>query len=164
MANRNDMTGETTALVGGLLVIKSTGKVVVESGATVAGLAAYTVQTGIADLTDSGGGAAADGTIAVVTAPTALTDSTTGTPGTTLAAVTNPDMSDWDGATVFPSAAQATAIGAAVTSLKNSVASLAARQAEDRTAVVALTDAVKELSTKINAILASLRLGGAIEP
>ncbi len=122
MANRNDMTGETTALVGGLLVIQSTGKVVVESGATVAGLAAYTVQTGIADLTDNGGGAAADGTIAVVT---------------------NPTLDDWDGATVFPSAAQATAINAAITALKA---------------------AVKELSTKTNAILASLRLGGALEP
>lgn len=61
----------------------------------------------------------------------ALTDSTTGTPGTTLAAVTTftPSVA-WDGAAVFPSAADATAIAAAITSLTNTVASLAAQLAK----------------------------------
>jgi len=64
----------------------------------------------------------------------ALTDSTTGTASQTLAAVTNPDLSAWNGST-DPSAAQATAINAAITSLKNAVASLAAKQAAMQTAI-----------------------------
>ena len=51
---------------------------------------------------------------------------TTGVPDTAapiaLEAVTNPDLANWDGATVFPSAAQATAVGAAITALKNNQA------------------------------------------
>jgi hypothetical protein len=77
-------------------------------------------------LTDNSGGATADGTIAAVAAPSALTDNTTGTASTTLASIS-------DAAT------------------KNAIASLAARQAENRAAIVALTDAVKELSTASNA-------------
>lgn len=76
----------------------------------------------VADLIDSSGGGTADGTIG---------------------AVTNPTLSDWNGSSVYPSAAQATAIGAAFTALK---------------------DAVKELSTKQNALLAALRLNGIIAP
>lgn len=79
-------------------------------------------QAAVADLTDNSGGATADGTIG---------------------AVTNPTLSDWNGSSVYPSAAQATAIGAAFTALK---------------------DAVKELSTKQNALLAKLRLAGIIDP
>lgn len=65
----------------------------------------------------------------------ALTDSTTGTASNTLAAVTNPTLSDWNGSSVYPSAAQATAINAAITSLKNSIASLAAKLALIQTAL-----------------------------
>jgi len=77
-------------------------------------------QTAVADLIDNGGGAAADGTIAIVTAPT---------------------LTDWNGSSVHPSAAQGTAISAAIT---------------------ALTAAVKELSAKQNVILARLRSAGII--
>lgn len=85
-------------------------------------------------ITDNGGGAAADGTIAVVTAPTALTDSSGGSASATLAAITN----------------AANAGSADVGPVADAIASLAARQAENRAAIVALTDAVKELSTGIN--------------
>lgn len=65
-------------------------------------------------------------------ARTDVVDSTGGTPDSsdpyTLAAVTNPTLSDWDGASVYPSAAQATAINAAITGLKNAVATLAQEQ------------------------------------
>lgn len=82
-------------------------------------------------VTDNGGGAAANGTIEVVTLPTAVTDSTGGTPGATLDAI-NGGGATCENAT------------------KNAIASLAARQAENRTAIDALRDAVKELSTKAN--------------
>lgn len=74
----------------------------------------------LSSLTDNSGGAAADGTIAVVTAP---------------------NLASWDGATIYPSAAQATAIIAAIT---------------------ALTNAVKELSTKQNALITSLTTAGVM--
>jgi predicted RecA/RadA family phage recombinase len=77
-------------------------------------------QAAEADLVDSSGGAAANGTIEAVTAP---------------------NLENWDGAAVFPSAAQGASITAAVT---------------------ALTNAVKELSTKQNATLAKLRAAGII--
>lgn len=64
----------------------------------------------------------------------ALTDSTTGTASNTLAAVTNPTFT-WNGSSVYPSAADGTAINAAITSLKNAVASLAAKQALMQTAL-----------------------------
>ncbi len=87
-------------------------------------------------ITDNSGGATADGTIAAVTAPTALTDSSGGSAGATLAAITN--AANAGSADVGPTA--------------DAIASLAARQAENRAAIVALTDAIKELSTAINAV------------
>lgn len=72
----------------------------------------------LADLTDSSGGATADGTIGLVTIPTI----------------------SWNGST-DPTAQNATDINAALTALK---------------------DAVKELSTKQNALLALLRLAGIL--
>jgi hypothetical protein len=127
-------------------------------------------------LTDNGGGAAADGTIGAVTAPTALTDSTTGTASTTLAAITSPTAvtnstggSTGDttlaaittGGGTYPDAtpvkdalAKLAVLGnanaAAVILLKNDAAQFAASQAQNRAAIIALTDAVKELSTAIN--------------
>lgn len=73
----------------------------------------------VAALTDNSGGAAADGTIGAVT---------TFTPSVA-----------WNGSSVFPSAADATAIAAAIT---------------------ALMAAVKELSTKVNEIVAAQKTSG----
>jgi hypothetical protein len=73
--------------------------------------------TGVTALTDSSGGASADGTIGAVT---------TFTPSVA-----------WNGSSVYPSAADATAIAAAIT---------------------ALMAAVKELSTKQNEVIAALKL------
>lgn len=78
-------------------------------------------QAAEADLVDNSGGASADGTIGAVT---------TFTPGVA-----------WNGSSVYPSAADATAIAAAITALKA---------------------AVTELATKQNAILAKLRIAGVI--
>lgn len=157
----------------------------------------------VAALTDNSGGAAADKTIAVVTAPTAQTDSSGGTASATLAAQTLPTaLTDngggtgdgtveaqsafaasvaWDGATVFPSAADEallTSIALAarnnireltvsqaanlaqLTVLKAVTASYAARQAENRAAIVALTNAVTELATQVNLIRTNNRTAG----
>lgn len=59
----------------------------------------------------------------------ATTDSSTGVSGgDTIGVVTNPDLSTWNGSSVFPTATQATAIGTAVTELKAAVATLVAKQ------------------------------------
>lgn len=116
------------------------GTLTILGGATVTGLAAYTMQTAIADLTDNSGGATADDTIGAVTAPTALTVADgAGTNDGTIGAIT----------------ADASVIAA--------VQELAAFCNAQRTATVALRDAVTELATKVNDILASLRSGGAID-
>lgn len=118
----------------------------------------------VAALTDNSGGAAADGTIGAVTAPSAITDNSGGVDpaNNTIAVVTNPDLSAWNAGT-DPTAAQATAIGAAFTAAKAAIAQLAAKQNVDRTAIIALTDAVKELATEINAILTSLKNAGLMK-
>lgn len=68
------------------------------------------------------GGAAAD----LAATAAAVTDSTGGTPDTSapiaLAAVTTPNLASWNGSSVYPSAAQATAISAAIDALKNNQA------------------------------------------
>lgn len=129
--------GGSEWVVGGTLTILG--------GATVTGLGAYTIQPAIPDLTDSSGGAAADGTIGAVTAPTALTNSTGGTADNTLAAVGATDTGDRSGA------------------INDNFTELATAQAANRLAIVALTDAAAELADKVNDILASLRTGGALE-
>lgn len=162
-------------------------------------------QAAEADLTDNSGGAAADGTIGVVTAPTALTDngggtadgtvalqaepvtltdntSFSGTHDDTLAAVTVP--ADLTGGEP-PTEAEHNALLAVVRVIAQNQSDTAQKVielvtlagvtqdnlkevttalAQDRTAIVALTDAVKELSTKQNALLAKLRLAGVISP
>lgn len=65
----------------------------------------------------------------------ALTDNSGGTASNTLAVVTLPTLSTWNGSSVYPSAAQGTAINAAFTSLTNAVASLAAKVASIQTAL-----------------------------
>jgi hypothetical protein len=76
-------------------------------------VSAFAVTT--APLVDNSGGAAADGTVGVVTLP---------------------NLASWDGATVFPSAAQGAAIVAAFTANR---------------------DGLKEVITKINALIADLQ-------
>lgn len=78
------------------------------------------------------------------TAITSLTDNSTGTANNTLQAVTTftPSVA-WNGSSVYPSAADATAIAAAITALTNNEADLAA---------------------KVNEILVALRTVGIIAP
>lgn len=146
-------------------------------------------QAAIADLTDNSGGATADGTIGAVTAPTALTDNGGGTADGTvasMAAVTAPTTGtlggtansaletvgatnggDVSGAIMnnfqeFKTFADNTATW--MTTVQNNVKELTTAQGQDRTAIVALTDAVQELSTKLNAVLAALRSAGTLAP
>lgn len=121
----------------------------------------------VAALTDNSGGAAADGTIGAVTAPTAiaatLTDSTgqSGTHDDTLAATTT--MADLTGGE-SPTEAEFNTLLAEVrvicqnaSDAGQKIIELVAAQAENRTALIALTDAVAELATKINAEIAALK-------
>ena len=153
---------------GDKLVVASGGTLQLDSGATFSnGLA-----VAVADITDNSGGATADGTIGAVTAPTAigatLTDSTglDGTHDDTLAATTVPaDITGGES----PTEAEHNALLAVVRVIAQNgsdtaqkVIELVTAQGQDRTAIVALTDAVKELSTKLNAALAALRTSGAL--
>ncbi len=115
----------------------------------------------VAALTDSSGGATADGTIGLVTAPTALTDNGGGTADATVEAQSTfaPSVA-WNGSSVYPSAADATALTAIALAARNNMKELTTAQAANRLAIVALTDAVKELSTKVAAILTSLKNAG----
>lgn len=68
----------------------------------------------------------------------AITDSSTGTSGgNTIAAITTPALSAWNGSSVFPSAADSTAITAAITAIKNGIATNAAKLNAIRAALVA---------------------------
>lgn len=82
-----------------------------------------------------------------ITAPAAITDNSGGVDPANdiIAVITNPTLSDWDGATVYPSAAQATAILAAFTAIKAAIAQLAAKLNVDRTAILGLETAVNAL-------------------
>ncbi len=102
-------------------------------------------------LTDSTGGSVADATLAVVTAPSAVTDSSTGSASTTLAAITSSTPADL------------TAVGVQLGVIKNAVASLAARQAENRAAIVALTNAAAKEAKLLNELRASLVAKGLIK-
>lgn len=160
-------------------------------------------QAAIADLTDNSGGAAADGTIGVVTAPTALTDNGGGTADGTVASQAAPaTLTDSTGlsgshddtlaATTVPAdltggespteaehntllavvrviAQNASDTGQKVIELvtlagtaHDNLKELTTAQAADRTAIIAATDAIKELATKQNAVLASLRAAGIL--
>lgn len=114
-----------------------------------------------AAITDNSGGEAADGTIAVVTAPTAiaatLTDSTgqSGTHDDTLAATTTQaDLTGGESPTegeFNTLLAEVRVICQNASDTAQKVIETVAAQAEDRAAIVALTNAVKELSTAVNA-------------
>lgn len=92
-------------------------------------------EASLPSMVDNSGGAAADGTVGVVTAPIAL-----------IHAFGTADNTIDDVGAAF---AQAT--------LNNNFKELSTVQAANRVAIVALADAVKELSTKVNAILTALR-------
>ena len=110
-------------------------------------------------LTENAGviGGANDGDLPNL-APTAIaiTDNTTGLADVvdpaTLAAITNPDLSAWNAAT-DPSAAQAAAITAAFTSIKNTIASMAAVINQLKADDASLRAGVREVATKINAVV-----------
>lgn len=144
-------------------------------------------QAAVTDLTDNSGGAAADGTIGAVTAPTALTDNGGGTADGTVAsmaggtAATNGTMTGTaDGALELVGATNGGDVSGSIMNnfkelqafdvalvtwqgvIQNNMKEVTTSLAADRTAIIALTDAMKELSTKINTILARLRLAGII--
>jgi hypothetical protein len=113
----------------------------------------------VAALTDNGGGTA-DGTVASMAAPTTLTDSTglSGSHNDTLAAVTTFTPSEaWDGATVFPSAADATAIATAITVLNQNASDTAQKIIEIITWMTTVQNNIKELTVKQAAILTALK-------
>lgn len=120
--------------------------------------------TAVVKFTDNSGGAAADNTIAAITAPAAIVDNSGGTAPVdhTMVVITQPNLASWDGATVFPSSNQGGAIANAILLLTNDVALLAGKQNTNRTAIVALTDAVTELATKVNVLIDRLRSAGVI--
>lgn len=152
----------------------------------------------IAALVDNSGGAAADGTIGAVTAPTALTDNGGGTADGTVASMAAPTtltdntgLSGTHDDTLAATTTQADITGGQdpteaefntllaevrvicqnqsdlaqkvieiVTwqaTVQNNIKELTTAQAANRTAIVALTDAVKEIATKFNALLTSLK-------
>lgn len=150
-------TGKITNVAGALTPVGIAVRIEASNATTgqVKLVPGYRVLSGISavtQLTDNSGGATADGTIGVITAPSALTDSTGGTASTTLAAIDNALTGvDGTGSNAAPLAGVNTQLGV----LRNAIASLAARQAEDRTAIIAATDAVKEVATKLNAVIAA---------
>lgn len=185
-------TTDATAgmLIGVATAVAGAGSTVLTGDVSLNGTAPAALegpQAAEADLTDNSGGAAADGTIAVVTAPTALTDNGGGTADATVAVMTVPADLTWhadienaaaNGALVQSSAVNPTkaefdelahelglkvnALNALSTVMKNNFKELTTTQGENRAAIVALTDAVKELATKQNALLAKLRIVGII--
>ncbi len=130
----------------------STGNVKLTPGAAMTEGA----QAHIPDLTDSSGGATADGTIGVVTIPTALTGAGSGTANGALEA--EGTVTTGGGNTYADSA-----VNAVFSKIENNIMELAACETANITAITALRDAVKELSTKQNALLAELRLAGVLK-
>jgi predicted RecA/RadA family phage recombinase len=105
---------------------------IVATGNTFAGVAYEAVGSGAGETTGkirlNGTAPDAGSSFAQAANVAALTDGTTGTPddpAEALEAVANPDLSAWNGST-DPSAAQATAINAAITALTNNQATIAA--------------------------------------
>ena len=130
-------------------------------------------------LTDNGGGTA-DGTVASQAAPVTLTDNTglSGTHDDTLAATSVPaDLTGGESPTeaehnsllavVRVIAQNVSDVGQKVVELvtlagtsRDNLKELTTAQAANRTAIVALQDAIKELSAKQNAVIASLKAAG----
>ncbi|MCE5306359.1 MAG: capsid cement protein [Phycisphaerales bacterium] len=101
-------------------------------------------------LTDNGGGTA-DGTVASQAAPVTLTDNTggSGSHDDTLAAVTAPTLSDWNGSSVYPSAAQGTAITDAVNALKQNQSDVGQKVIELVTLAGTQQNNMKEVTTEL---------------
>jgi hypothetical protein len=149
------------SLAGEILLVESDGVWV------NIGYAPLALTASVTALTDNSGGAAADGTIGIVTAPTAiaatLTDSTglSGTHDDTLAATTVPAaLTGGESPTEAEHNAVLTLLGVMTQNASDTaqkVIEVVAAEAQDRTAIVALTDAVAELATKVNAIINALK-------
>lgn len=155
---RYEAQGAGADLTGVTVLTDSSG------GAAANGtIGAVTAPTAI---TNSSGSAASNGTIEAVTAPTALTDNGGGTADATVEAmtpVTALTVSDGVGtndgtigaitgdASVIAAVQELAAkIGASATfetAAKNNFKELTTRQAENRTAIIALTDAIGEFAT-----------------
>lgn len=132
----------------------STGRVRLNEG--VPGLDEAAQGAQIADLTDNSGGASADGTIGVVTVPTALTGAGSGTANGALEA--EGTLSTGGGNTYSDAA-----VNAVLSKIENNIMELATSQSANITAITAARDGLKELATKVNAILAALRTAGIIK-
>ena len=117
---------------GNTLTVASGGVIDVLSGGKI--LAGGTQASAITALTDSTGGSA-DDTLAAVTPNSALTDNTGGSASTTLASISD-----------APTA--------------NALASLAARNAEVRTALTAVRNDLADLGAKVNALIAAVHGAG----
>ena len=113
-------------------------------------------QANIPALTDNSGGATADGTIGVITVPTALTGAGSGTANGALEA--EGTLSTAGGNTYTDAA-----VNAVLSKIENNIMELAASQTANITAITAARDAVKELATKVNAIIASMVAHGDID-
>lgn len=164
--SKADSDGTTGPLIGVAAVVaanpSTTGMVRINPSVPAA---SEGPQAAEADLVDNGGGAAADGTIAAVTAPTALTGTLTGTVNSALvdiAAAAGACAGEATPSATQVDAAIATAVATIVSGTNEQLKELMTAQGQSRTAIVALTDAVKEITTKLNATLAKLRAGGAI--
>lgn len=114
-------------------------------------------QAAIADLTDNSGGAAADGTIGVITVPTALTGAGSGTANGALEAEGTLSTA---GGNSYTDAA----VNTILAKLENNIMELATSQTANITAITAARDAVKELAAKFNTLLAELRTAGILTP
>ncbi len=113
----------------------------------------------VAAFTDNSGGTVADGTIAVITAPTALTDNGAGTADGTVAAMADIAIATSGGNTYADSAVN-TAVNAVLAHIRNNFKEITTTQVANRAAIVALTDAITELATKQNAVLTALKNAG----
>lgn len=108
-------------------------------------------ETNTHTLTDNGGGTA-DQTVAVQAAPVTLTDNTglSGSHDDVLAAVTTftPSVA-WNGSAVYPSAADATAIGTAITVLNQNASDAAQKIIELVTLAATAQNNLKEVTTEL---------------
>lgn len=109
----------------------------------------------IAALTDNSGGAAADGTIGVVTPPTALTGAGSGTADGALQA-------EGSLATAGGNTYTDAAVNTILVKIENNIAELVAFQTAAITAITANRDAIKELATKQNEVVSKLQAAGVV--
>lgn len=135
---------------GDTLVVESGGKILLQPGAQM-GPSGATVALPIASASQ-GNVTQSQGTVTIT--QDALTDSTGGTPSTTLALETvfSPSVA-WNGSSVFPSAADATALAAINTAQKNAIASLAAELAKVKVDIAATNTALTAAKADVAALI-----------